>query len=311
MSSVLTLKATAGYLWRLPLCAVAYVVGNMAGGALVSALGLPLPEVPEQANEQIMGLLLFVASLALAAALAPLARRMQGAYWVRWLALAALCYVCLGVNTPIEAAIFTNMGGMMTIPILSVCPCLLFGAVMALLFKPAKGGVSILDNARRFFGSRSAGQWAWRLAVAVCAFPVIYWTFGSMVAPFVLEYYRQGQFGLALPRGGVIIAVQLLRSTLFLVAALPILMAWSGSRLRLTWALGLAFYVLVGLFGLIQASWLAPTLLVLHNIEIFADSMVYALVLVLLLMPGDTARADERFTRLPPCIGRAQTPVGS
>lgn len=311
MRSVVTLKTLGGYLWRLPLCAVAYVVGAMAGGALVSALGLPLPEVPEQANEQIMGLLLFVASLALAGGLAPLARRMQGPYGVRWLALAALCYVCLGVNTPIEAAIFTNMGGMMTIPILSLCPCLLFGAVMALLFKPAERGVPILDNARRFFGSRSAGQWAWRLAVAVCAFPVIYWTFGSMVAPFVLEYYRQGQFGLALPRGGVVIAVQLLRSTLFLVAALPILMAWSGSRLRLTWALGLAFYVLVGLFSLIQSSWLAPMLLVLHNIEIFADSMVYALVLVLLLMPGDTTRADERFTRSLLCMGQAQTPIGN
>ena len=311
MSSVVTWKVTVGYLWRLPLCAVAYVVGSMAGGALVSALGLPLPEVPEQANEQIQGLLLWVASLALAGGLAPLARRIQGAYWVRWLALAALCYVCLGVNTPIEAAIFTNMGGMMAIPVLSLFPCLLFAAVMALLFKPAEGGVLILDNARRFLGSRSAGQWAWRLAVAVCAFPVIYWTFGLMVAPFVLEYYRQGQFGLALPRGGVIIAIQLLRSTLFLAAALPILMAWPGSRLRLTLALGLAFYVLVGLFSLIQGSWLAPTLLVLHNIEIFADSMVYALVLVLLLVPGDTTRADERVTRSLLCMGQAQAPVGS
>ena len=117
MSSVVTLKAVANCLWRLPLCAVAYVVGAMAGGTLVSALGLPLPEVPEQANEQTMGVLLFVASLALAGGLAPLAQRMQGAYWVRWLALAALCYVCLGVNTPIEAAIFTNLGGMMAIPI--------------------------------------------------------------------------------------------------------------------------------------------------------------------------------------------------
>ncbi len=311
MSSVVTLKTTVGYLWRLPLCAVAYVVGAMAGGALVSALGLPLPEVPEQANGETMGQYLVVGSLVLAVGLAPLARRMQGAYWVRWLALAALCYVCLGVNTPIEAAIFTNIGGMMTIPIFSLWPCLLFGAVMALLFKPAEAGDPILDNARRFFGGRSAGQWAWRLAVAVCAFPVIYWTFGSMVAPFVIEYYRQGQFGLALPHGGAIIAVQLLRSTLFLVAALPILMAWSGSRLRLTLALGLAFYVLAGLFGLIQSSWLAPTLLVLHNIEIFADSMVYALVLVLLLMPGDATRADERFSRLPLCMAQAQTPVGS
>lgn len=51
------------------------------------------------------------------------------------------------------------------------------------------------------------------------------------------------------------------------------------------------------LFSMIQTYWLAPTLLVLHNLEIFADSMVYALALVLLLVPGGAAKADELFTR--------------
>lgn len=311
MSSVATLKAFGGYLWRLPLAAGAYVVGTMAGGALVSAFGLPLPEVPEQANEQILGMLLFVASLGLAGGLALLARRIRGPYWQRWLVLAALCYICLGLALPLEGAIYTTLGGMASIPLFAILPCLLLAAVMALLFQPAERGGSFFADARRFFQGRGVGEWAWRFAAAVCAFPVIYWTFGLMVAPFVLEYYRQGQFDLTVPNPAIIVLAQFARSVLFLAASLPILMMWSGTKRQLVVALGLAFYVLVGLFGMIQSYWLAPTLQVLHNTEILVDSMVYALALAVLLVPGDTARADERFTRFLLCTGQAQTPVGN
>jgi hypothetical protein len=294
------MKTAVGYLWRLPLCAGAYVAGAAGGGALVQALGLSLPELPPQADGQTTGLFLVLGSLILTLGLSPLARRLRGGFAVRWLTLAGLCYVCLGVNTPLEAAIFTNMGGMASIPVLSILPCLLFAAAVALLFPPASKGESFPATARRFFASRTAGEWAWRLAAGVAAFPAVYWTFGLMVAPFVRPYYEQGQFGLVLPGVGVIVLVQLLRSALLLLVALPALIVGAGSNRRLVPALGLALYMLVGLFSMIQAYWLAPTLLVLHNLEIFADSMVYALVLVLLLAPGRAARAEDLSARLLP-----------
>jgi hypothetical protein len=303
------LKTAVGYLWRVPLCALAYVVGAIASGAVLSALGLPLPQVPEQADERTVGVLLLVASFALAAGLAPLARRLQGPYWLRWLTLAVLCYICLGVTSPLEGAIFTTIGGMASIPAFSVLPCLLFAAVVALLFKPINRGDSLAANVRRFFAGRSVGQWAWRLAAAICAFPIIYWTFGLMVAPFVMEYYKQGQFALAVPRPAVILATQFARSTLFLLAAAPVLVMWSGSRRQLILALGLALYVLVGLFGMIQSYWLAPTLQILHNTEMFADSMTYALALAVLLVSREETKDDELFARYLLCM--AQMPVAN
>ena len=54
--------------------------------------------------------------------------------------------------------------------------------------------------------------------------------------------------------------------------------------------------VLVGLFGMIQTYWLGPVLLVLHNVEILADSMVYAGVLALLFVrkePSELAAAGN------------------
>ncbi len=280
-------KTVGGYVWRLPLCALAYVLGTMAGGALVPALGMKLPAVPEQADEKTMGLYLLIGSFVLAIGVVPLARRLRAKYTVRCLILAGLTYVCLGLNTPIETAIFTNISGMQTMVVFSILPCLMFACVTALLFKPAGKGKSFSLYVSRFFSGRSSGEWAWRFVAAVCAFPVVYWTFGMMVAPWVLEYYKQGQFGLTFPSTGVIVLVQLLRSSLFFLAALPILIVWSGSRFKLTVRLGFAFFVLVGLFGMIQAYWLAPILQVLHNIEILADSVVYAGILAVLFVRKD------------------------
>lgn len=273
------LRAAIHWTWRLPVCGLAYVVGSMVGGAVVGALGMALPQVPEEADERIMGVCLMIGSVALAGGIAPLARGLRGPFWSRWLILAGLCYVCLGINTPIEAAIFTNLGGMSGMVVLMVVPCALFGAATALLFRPASAGVSPGTPGGRSVRGHGAWWWVWRLGAALCAFPVIYWTFGMMVGPFVLDYYRAGDYGLTLPGLGTIILVQFLRSAVFLAAALPVLMRWSGSRPGVALRLGAAFYVLVGLFGMIQVYWLAPALRVLHNVEILADSMVYALTL--------------------------------
>ena len=281
-------KTAGGYVWRLPLCAFAYMAGTMASGSLVSALGMKLPAIPEQADEETIGLYLLIGSFVLAIGVGPLARAIRAKYLVRCLILAGLTYVCLGLNTPIETAIFTNISGMQTMVVFSILPCLMFACVTALLFKPTGKGESFGLHVSRFFSGRSSGEWAWRFVAAVCAFPVVYWTFGMMVAPWVLEYYKQGQFGLTLPSTGVIVLVQLLRSSLFFLAALPILIVWSGSRRQLTVRLGFAFFVLVGLFGMIQAYWLAPILQVLHNIEILADSVVYAGALALLFVRKET-----------------------
>ena len=161
MNTTRILRIAVGYAWRLTLCAFAYLAGVAGSGALVTTLGMPFPKLPEQANEQTTGLCLILASLALGLGLAPLARRIRGGFAVRWLALAGLCYVCLGVNMPIEAAIFTHMGGMTSMPVLFILPCLLFAATMALLFKPLDKGDSFLATARRFFEGRPAREWTW------------------------------------------------------------------------------------------------------------------------------------------------------
>ncbi|UCG55649.1 MAG: hypothetical protein JSU70_12360 [Phycisphaerales bacterium] len=275
---------TAGYLWRIALCAIAYVVGTMVGGAAVSGLGMDLPSIAEATDERLMGLLSLVGSIVVAAALGPLARRLKGTYLVRVAILAVFTYVCLGVNTLIESSIFTTAGGTGGMIVLLIAPCVLCAVVAALVFKPAQTGQSFLVEAAGFLGRRSRAAWAWRLLAALAAFPVIYLIFGMAISPLVAEHYREQIGGLVLPDMEVIVGVQFVRSSLFLLAALGVLIMWSGSRRGLVLTLGFAFFVMVGLYGLIQGYWLSPLLRIVHSVEILADSFVYAWALVVLLV---------------------------
>jgi hypothetical protein len=115
----------------------------------------------------------------------------------------------------------------------------------------------------------------------VLAFPVAYFTFGAMVAPIVVPYYKGGgPIGLVIPPLAVILRTVLVRSSIFLVASLPAVLLWIGSRRGLIGALGLAHAVLVGIFGLAQTHLMPPILRITHGTEITADSFAYAAVLV-------------------------------
>jgi hypothetical protein len=77
----------------------------------------------------------------------------------------------------------------------------------------------------------------------------------------------------------------LVRSSIFLVASLPAVLLWIGSRRGPIGAMGLAHAVLVGIFAMAQASHLMPPILrITHSIEITADSFAYAAVLVWLFV---------------------------
>jgi hypothetical protein len=268
-------------LWKTPLCVLAYMVGVMAAGAAAGPLGLTLPAIPPSGNEGMVFAGLLIGCTLLALSLAPLAHGLRVGGVARWLMLAAFAYVCLGVNTAIEAGIFTTFGGTAAMALLPLLPCLLLALVAATLFRLRESrafGTTVRTHAAGMDGR----QWAWRIVAAVIAFPVIYYVFGTPVGLLIGDYYRQEQFRLILPSIGVVIGAQLLRSTLYLLASLPIVVAWSGSRRGFALTFGAAFFVLTGLFGMVQAYWLPPQMRIIHSVEMFADAMAYAAALAML-----------------------------
>jgi hypothetical protein len=265
-----------GYAWRIVVIASVYLVAMMASGALVTAAGMRFPELPGQTFSPALHL---VAALLLAGVLAALARGVRGSGTARWLVLAMFTYVSYGLNNQIEAAVFTTIGGTWTLLVFWVIPCLaVCGAAVLLVQTRSQAGPM-----GTVFGARPVAEWWWRALLAWLAFPVIYFLFGTMVLPFVFEAYRQGQFGLVIPRQGIVMTAVSVRSLLFLAATVPILLRWLGSRRGLAVTLGSALFVMVGAAGLIVATWMPATLRIAHGIEILADSVVYALALVVLL----------------------------
>jgi hypothetical protein len=278
-------RSVVGWILKLVASGLAYVAAGTVAAAVAAVAGLHAPAMPGAPSAGKAEAISLCMSLLLAAGLAPLAAGLSGAYTTRWLAITLLVFVNVGLNTVIETKIFmptfAKVGG--TFLLLMVAGgALAFGAVLARIFGRSATTSAV---ARPYF---RPGQWAWRVAVAVLAFPVIYYTFGMMVAPFVLPAYRAGVAGLVVPKASVILPVQIGRSALYLLGSLPAIWLWARSRRGLILAFGWTGTVTTGLYGLLQAYWFPPVLRIAHSLEITADSFVYALVIAILFRPRVT-----------------------
>ena len=283
----MNIKSLLQYVWKVPLCGFLFFIGFMPGGQLASWLGFTAPGMPMGANPAIITKLTLLSSLILAFGLALVARGLSVGFLSRWLILFLFTWVVYGVNTYLEALIFSTLAAASLYAVVLYLPAALFcSAGVAWLFPPITAGEGFFARARAFFAGRNLGSWGWRLLAAFLAFPLAYFIFGNLIAPIVLPYYLQGANELALPGWGQLLPVIAIRSLFFLLACLPILIAWNLSNRRLFLTLGLALFILVGGVAMLQAYWLPTVLRVTHGLEIFTDEVVYAGVLVYLLGAG-------------------------
>lgn len=260
---------------RIVLCSLVFVAAMSLSEALVAALGLKMIATPEGASQQTLALVSLLASPLLPLALAPLAIGIPGAFLTRATWLALFTYVAFGLNTMIEARIFSSMvgpGAFAGMCVFYILPCLAIALAVAAAFPARESRPAPVPH-------RSAAAWAGRFTVAWLAFPLSYLFFGMLISPLVAEQYRQGVAGLVLPPMGVILSTQLGRSLLYLASVLPLVLLWSGSWKVLALRLGWAWCVLVGLYALITGIWLPGNLRLIHSLEIGADSFAYAFLL--------------------------------
>lgn len=280
---------------KILLCALAFYGGTILGGMAATLMGLPAPELPAGADEILLGQYLLLVSLLLALALVfLLARNLSGGFIARWLTLAFLIWITHAVNNILEGAIFTSMSAVSLFTVvLYGSASLCCGAAAAWLFPPGSQTAGFPTQVREFFTRFSVSSWIWRMLVVWLAFPLIYLAFGRLVAPLVTDYYEQGLFNLALPSWNQILPILLLRSLLFLLACLPVLILWQGSKRSLFLSLGVTLFLLVGGLSMLQAYWMPGTLRIVHSLEILAGEMVYAAVVVILLARPNPTKVGQ------------------
>jgi hypothetical protein len=272
---------------KLIACWVAFGLSIFAEGFLVSSLNLRMNPLPTNVTIDRQLFMMFVAGAVLVLGLFPLARGLAGSRALIAAALGVFLSLALAVNTILEVLNFSNAFD-------GAVPGYAVGYALQILFVAAAMGASFAQvGTPAGFPARGWPAWTGRGLIAWIAWPFIYFLFGMCAAPIVLPYYRSGGFpGLHIPPVGHIFALQLLRSAIFMASSLPLIALWKGSRRGLWIALGLAHWVVVGLYGMVSAAAFPLVLRITHSIEIGFDSFAYAGLLVLLFAaPGISAES--------------------
>lgn len=271
---------------KLMLCSLTFILGAVIGSLIAALLGLDQPPMPEGVDSLVAFLLLCLTSPLLVLVLAQIARELGGGLLPRALTISFFTWVTYTLNTVIESMAFTTttVEGALFTMISFLVPCTFVGSVVALLFPSGEKAEGLMTMVGMFFTRRPIGGWIWRIAVAALAFVPIYLFFGSLVVPLTAQYYQEGMYGLRMPGQAEIFLVLLVRSLLFLLTCLPIIILWRGSKWSLFLNLAIAIFVLVGFLYMLGAYYMPLAVRIPHTVEILADSFAYAGILTILLV---------------------------
>lgn len=227
----------------------------------------------------------FLYALLLGSVLTQMSIGRKGRILSVWIAV----YVIQFFNPLIEGYFFTDVfedptlfvGGALFGAILSF----LYSLIAGVLFVPKSVTSSLGKKLGVYLGQRKASEWSWRIVLAALSWLLFYFIFGSIVAPVVLPYYTDPSSGyhLRLPSVEIVISIQALRGFIYVGALLPVIACLKVEMKRLLLFItgflyiggGLAIFVIVEAFPVILRT--------VHGLEIFADSLLFGIVITYLL----------------------------
>ena len=187
----------------------------------------------------------------------------------------------------VEGLFFTTMFANLSVLTAAVVFALLFsfveGGLAAVLFLPESYEGSLFTELSTYFSERRWSSWLWRILLASVAYFPIYFFFGMLISPFVMPYYSDPSLGLKIPSFAVMVPVELFRGFLYVIIMLGVFSTVRAKRWTMAAIVGLVLYVPGGLVPLMSEHTLPPQIVPFHMIEIFADSIVYGVVLTRLL----------------------------
>ena len=273
--------------------ALASLVGMVIGGIVTSALKLPTPALPANVSLITLLPLMFLSGILMAIILGECFRNLYQNYWQRLLVLWLCHYLLYYLLNTLDAFLFTTMTNLGTGIVSNIFPALFLSAVTALLWKSGSGNSTDSRKMADYLSFRKPGDWAWRFALAWLIFPLIYYLVGRVVALFTLRYYTDPSLNTGLTLNITIqslLAMQVLRGALFLLAVLPIIFAWKSTRKTLWLWLGVVIFIQISIQTILQAYWL-PFLEVRipHGIELLVDSFAQAYLYAWLLFAPSSA----------------------
>jgi len=268
---------------KILLLSIVLASGLVVSRILLLKLNVFIPRLPQQADENTAIFYLLFGSLILASGWYYLSKGIGGSKKERILISSFFLLIGFSIGITIESAIYSNVGSYHLSIILLLLPMILFAIICSIITETKKLPQTFAQRLLSYFKTWSKKVWLKKTLLAIISFPIIYFIFGIIVSPFVTNYYSKLVGGLQLPDAGTIIGVQLIRSILFLVITIPIIVNWTLTKTKLIITLSIAHFVNVFAYDIYLAIIMPFELVMIHGIEILADSFVYSLILVNIL----------------------------
>lgn len=206
---------------------------------------------------------------------------------VIWLAL----FIIQEFSNTVEALFFTTYLSttalFLAASLLGLVITLIEALAAGLLFNPQRPLESFAAEMRTYFKQRSSRSWLLRFAVGSLAYFPIYFTFGAMIAPFVLPYYQDPSMGLTIPSFTVMVPLEFFRGFLYVLALFPILATLRAQKRHAYFATVSMLYVAGALIPFLTVLGFPIPLRIFHGVEILADCLAYGAVLAYLFARTD------------------------
>ena len=285
------MKTSCAVFFRvLALTLILFICFSLAGRVLGRTAG-SLP--PEQVGDAAVALLAVCFSITIVMTHLILRSR-----WTGWRLIATVFLVFYGVMTfmpQIESAVFLTRLPPGMLPRLFLMGALIAAPFAALAVVILGKRKAIVEDAERNVRLLiPATEWAWKLAVIVIAYVVLYFSFGYFVAwksPAVREYYGGSdpgsflaQMKTVLTRTPWLIPFQMLRAILWVAIALPVIRMLKGPWQESALALGLLFAVTNAQL-LIPNPFMPEAVRMTHLIETASSNFIFGCLIGGLLTP--------------------------
>ena len=281
----------------------------LAGGLVASRIFLLkldvfIPRLPQQADENTAIYYLLIGSLILAIGWFYLIKGIGGSKKERMLISSLFLLIGFSIGVTIESAIYSDVGSYHLTIILLILPIILYAIISTIITDTKKPLQTFAQRLLSYFKTWSKKVWLKKILLAIISFPVIYFIFGIIASPFVTNYYSKLVGGLQLPDAGTITGIQLIRSTLFLAITIPVIINWTSTKTQLIISLSMAHFVMVFAYDIYLAIVMPFELVIIHGIEIAADSFVYSWILIKILYPNNkTDTKNFKKSETPTSIG--------
>lgn len=300
MNTQFPVKSTLVFIFKLLLCGILFFVGFMVGSLIATGLGLATV-VPAGVDTTVALLGLLWTAPVMAFGIALVARGIGGGLATRALILSLFTWIVYGLNNALELLIVMPAESFWFTNVYSLVASLFAGTAAAFLFPAPDNNRGLAEAWRAYWATRTAGAWLARLALAAVVFMPIYYFFGLFAIQVTGPYFQQNIGGLTAPTLEQLLPILFMRSVLFMLVCLPVIVLWQNSQRALLLSLGTALFILIGFASLLAASWLPAIVRMTHSLEILADEFVYVWVLVRLLRPT-TAVDRAASARLQPSV---------